>query len=349
MFGLMAAAAPLWYAAPSLFSAEVVTHKRLGVGTYSYGLHWRAAREENPKATFKDPLGFLEYCHKLGAGGVQMVIGPRDASYTAQLRARAEGWEMYLEGDARLPKDRSDVHRFDAEVRTAREAGAEVVRTAMLGGRRYETFDSPEAFRQFTETSWKSLTLAEPVLRRHRVKLAIENHKDRRTAELVDLLKRISSEWVGVCLDTGNNIALLEDPIETVEALATYAFSTHLKDMAVQECEDGFLLSEVPLGEGFLDLKGIVERLHKANPKIQFNLEMITRDPLRIPCLTVEYWATMPNVPARELAAALAMVRRNIAKTALPRTTGLDPDSQLALEDKHVKASFAFAHARLGL
>ena len=278
-----------------------------------------------------------------------MVIGSRDARYTAQLRARAEGWEMYVEGDARLPKEKSDVHRFDAEVRTAREAGAEIVRTAMLSGRRYETFDSPEAFRQFAETSWKSLTLAEPVLRRHRVKLAIENHKDRRTAELLDLLKRISSEWVGVCLDTGNNIALLEDPAETVEALARYAFSTHLKDMAVQECEDGFLLSEVPLGEGFLDLKRTVERLLKANPRIQFNLEMITRDPLKIPCLTEKYWVTMPNVPARELGSALAMVRRHSARKALPRTTGLDPDSQLAMEEKQVKASFAYAHARLGL
>jgi sugar phosphate isomerase/epimerase len=349
MLGLMAATAPLWCAATSLFGAEGATRKRLGVGTYSYGLHWRAAREGNPKARFKDPLEFLEYCHQLGAGGVQMAIGSRDAGYTARLRARAADLEMYIEGDASLPRDQSDVPRFDAELRTAKEAGAEVVRTAMLNGRRYETFDSAEAFHQFAEKSWQSLTLAEPVLRKHHVKLAIENHKDRRTAELLDLLKRISSEWVGVCVDIGNNLALLEDPMETVGALATFAFSTHLKDMAVQEYEDGFLLSEVPLGEGFLDLKGIVERLQKANPKIQFNLEMITRDPLRIPCLTEKYWTTMPNLSARELASALAMVRRHAAKKSLLHTTGLDGDQQLALEDAHVKASFVYARKRLGL
>jgi sugar phosphate isomerase/epimerase len=349
MLGLMVAASPLWGAVPSLFGAAPGTRKRLGVGTYSYGLHWRAAREGNPKARFKDPIEFLEYCHQLGAGGVQMVIGSRDASYAARLRARAEGWEMYLEGDASLPKVESDVLRFDAELRTAKEAGAEVVRTAMLSGRRYETFDSTEAFHQFAERSWKSLTLAEPVLRKHRVKLAIENHKDRRTSELLDLLKRISSEWVGVCVDTGNNLALLEDPTETVKALATYAFSTHLKDMAVQEYEDGFLLSEVPLGEGFLDLKGIVERLQKANPKIQFNLEMITRDPLRIPCLTEKYWTTMPGLSARELASALAMVRRHAAQKPLLHTTGLDGGQQLALEEQHVKASLVYAREHLEL
>src|SRR2546422_695252 len=211
MLSLLAGAAPLLGAVPSLFGAEGTPPKRLGVCTYSYNLHWRAAREGNPKARFKDPLEFLEYCHQLGAGGVQVAIGSRDASYTGRLRERAQGWAMYLEGELSLPREQSDVARFDAEVRAAKESGAEIVRTAMLGGRRYEAFDSAEAFHQFAEWSLKSLTLAEPVVRKHRIKLAIENHKDRRTTELLDLLKQISSEYVGVCVDTGNNLALLEN------------------------------------------------------------------------------------------------------------------------------------------
>ena len=134
-----------------------------------------------------------------------------------------------------------------------------------------------------------------------------------------------------------------------METLAPFAFSTHLKDMAVQEYEEGFLLSEVPLGDGFLDLKKMIASLLKANPRLQFNLEMITRDPLKIPCLTKKYWATMEAVPASQLAAALAMVRRDPAKNPLPRTTGLDNDRQLALEDDQVRTSFAYAREHLGL
>ena len=37
--------------------------------------------------------------------------------------------------------------------------------------------------------------------------------------------------------------------------------------MGVEEYADGFLLSEVPLGEGILDLKGMVAALRKANPR----------------------------------------------------------------------------------
>src|SRR5206468_9723652 len=98
----------------------------------------------------------------------------------------------------------------------------------------------------------------EPVLARHKVTLAVENHKDFRADELAGLMQGLSSERVGVCVDTGNNIALLEDPSETARVLAPWAASCHLKDMAVEETADGFLLSEVPLGEGFLDLRGIV-------------------------------------------------------------------------------------------
>jgi len=347
--GRLASSMPFVCALPAVFGAGADGRKRLGICGYSYNLHWKAARDSHPKARFTDPLEFLEYCHQLGAGGVQVAMGARDAGYTARLRARAEALGMYLEGELSLPKEVSDMSRFDSEVRAAREAGAPVVRTAMLGGRRYETFDSAEAYRRFAEKSWQRLTLAEPVVKKHRVRLAIENHKDRRVPELLDLLKRISSEYVGVCVDTGNNIALLEDPMEVVEALAPFAFSTHLKDMAVKEYEEGFMLSEVPLGDGFLDLKQIVEVLRKANPKVQFNLEMITRDPLKIPCLTAKYWATMADATALQVVAALTLVRRNAAKKPLPQIGGLSPEEQLAQEDLNVTASLAYARQHLAL
>lgn len=350
MLARTTAALPVLLCDPAApLSAEAPVRRRLGICGYSFNLHWKAARDGAPGARFKDPIEFLEYCGRLGAGGVQVGLGSRDAAYNQRLRARAESLGLYLEGELSLPRDESDAARFEAEIRTAKEAGAGVVRTAMLGGRRYETFDSADAFRRFAEHSWQSLALAEPVLKKHRVRLAVENHKDRRVAELTDLLKRIGSEYVGVCLDTGNNIALLEDPMEVVQALAPYAFSTHLKDMALQPYEEGFLLSEVNLGEGCLDLKRMIAVLLKANPKIQFNLEMITRDPLKVPCLTSKYFATMEDARASQLVAALDRVRRDASKNPLPRTSGLDAARQLDLEEKNVLACLAYARDNLGL
>src|SRR6266540_6262564 len=151
MLGTLAGAMPLLGGATSLFGADNPRRKRLGVCSYSYNIHWKAARDGHPKVWFKDTIEFLEYCHQLGGGGVQIGVGSRDADYAKKLRAKAEAYGMYFEGQTSLPQQSSDVDRFDAEIRAAREAGAEVVRTALLGGRRYESFDSAEAFRQFAE------------------------------------------------------------------------------------------------------------------------------------------------------------------------------------------------------
>jgi sugar phosphate isomerase/epimerase len=165
----------------------------------------------------------------------------------------------------------------------------------------------------------------------------------------VGLLRRASSAQIGVCVDTGNSIALMEDPMEVVEAYAPWAFSTHLKDMGVEEYADGFLLAEVPLGTGFLDLPKIVEILRRARPEIHFNLEMITRDPLKIPCLTKKYWATLANLSGQHLAEMLHLVRTHAAKQPLPRVGGLSREEKLRMEDENVRRSLNYARERLQL
>ena len=119
-----------------------------------------------------------------------------------------------------------------------------------------ENFKTEKEFLDFKAVSLKSLQLAEPVVRKHKMKLAIENHKDWRAAELVEIIKGLDSEWMGVTLDFGNNLSLLEKPDEVIALLAPYSFSTHIKDMGVKSYSKGFLLSEVPLGEGIVDLGG---------------------------------------------------------------------------------------------
>jgi sugar phosphate isomerase/epimerase len=192
-----------------------------------------------------------------------------------------------------------------------------------------------EAFQAFHEHAKRTLALIEPILRKHQLKLAIENHKDHTTEELVGMMKAISSEWIGVLVDTGNNLALLEEPHAVVEALAPFALSVHLKDMAVQPSDDGFLLSEVPLGTGMLDLPRMITTLRKANPALVINLEMATRDPLRIPCLTEAFFATMPGRKATHLDAAMRRVKENPPKTTVPGVSGKEAAQVLTEEEQN--------------
>jgi sugar phosphate isomerase/epimerase len=321
---------------------------RLGIAQFSYSARLRADRSAAVKKGLSDPLNFIDHCHKVGAGGVQMNIGVRDEDYARRVRRKAEGYDMFVEGSVSLPKQPSDVETFEAALRTAKQAGARVIRTA-IGGRRYEQFSNAGQFEAFAARSLKSLQLAGPLAARQHMRLAIENHKDWRIDQMLDMIKRLGSEYVGVCVDTNNSFALLEDPMAVVEAYAQVGFSAHLKDMAVGEYEEGFLLADVPLGQGVLDLSKMVDILRKANPDIRFSLEMATRDALKVPCLTDRYWVTFADVPGSDLARALRYVRANASTESLPKVNHLPLDELVKLEGDNIKQSLAFAKERLNL
>lgn len=316
-------------------AAATRSRSRIGLVIYTQNLRQAALLARDRQDNLFEPLRFLEHCHELGAGGIQVPLGVRDAAEMRRLRERAEQLGMFVEGIANPPRDEADAERFEAEIRAAAAAGALAVRTVILPGRRYEFFDSLDQFNEFLARARRSLELAAPVVQRHRVPLAVENHKDQRVDERVELLRTIGCEYVGACVDIGNNLALLEDPVEVVEKLAPWALSVHLKDHAVQEHEDGFLLSDVPLGAGCLDLKKMADMLLAAKPQVRFSIELITRDALKVPCLTDKYWATFPDLPGRDLARTLRWVRQH-RSDSLPQVSSLSADEQVALETRHV-------------
>jgi sugar phosphate isomerase/epimerase len=310
-------------AARSLLAASGAEKSRLGICTFSCHQRWKLTQPTNA-------ADFYHYARELGAEGVQ---SPLRGCEPKTIRDLVEQTGGYYEGELRLPKTESDLAAFEAEVRQTREAGASVARAVFTNGRRYEAFPTLETFRAFHEQAQQTLALIEPTLKKHRLKLAIENHKDHTTEELVGMMKVISSEWIGVLVDTGNNLALLEEPHAVIEALAPFALSVHLKDMAVQTSDDGFLLSEVPLGTGMLYLPRMITTLRKVNPGIVINLEMATRDPLRIPCLTDGYFTTFPERKATHLDAAMNLVKANPPKQQPPAVSG-KPIAQVLAEEE---------------
>ena len=344
----LAGSAPAWAPLSTQLGAAQ-PRSRLGIASASFTQRMRAERRGGAEKPFSDPFHFLEYCHQLGAGGVEIAAESLHPDSRKQFRRRVESAGMYVEVAVPLPRDQSDLSSFRDSLRAAKGVGASVVRTTLLTRPRYVALDSAEELRRFAQQSRKSVTLAESALRRRRMKLAIENHQDMRIEELLSMMKQVSSEFVGVCIDPANSLALLESPAEAVEKLAPYAISVHLKDIAVKESADGFLLSEVALGEGFLDLRAIVEDLRQARSNIRFNLEVMTDDPVEIPCLAGRYWPTMGRVSGWRLASILNLVKRKQQAKPLPRVSDLSPQERIQLEDENVRRSLAHAGAVLGL
>lgn len=331
------------------FNALLPAGKRMGVVVHSYASRWNSKVVSQQYPGFADAADLLIHCHDIGASGIQVGVKDWTDASSKKLRQKREQLGLYIEGSIGVPFKQDQVAQFEKEVSTAKEAGVQILRTVCSTGRRYEIYHSRQAFDEAHKMAMDSMRLAEPILKKYQMKLAVENHKDWRAPELADMMKQISSEWIGVTLDFGNSIALMEDPMDVVRTLAPYHFTTHVKDMAVDEYANGILLSEVPLGKGILDLKEMVSICEKANPKSTFNLEMITRDPLEIPCLTEDYWQTFVSVPGNDLASTLRMTRSHKFQGGLPRVSQMTPEDRLAIEEKNIVDCLRYSSNSLGL
>jgi sugar phosphate isomerase/epimerase len=343
----LAGSAPAWLSAVSPLAEAQQGKTKLGAARAAFNVRQQA----EGRVWGSSPM--VEHCHAIGLGGAQTTLEGIELEPARQLRQKVEGYGMQLILNVpTLPSGEDQAFKFGVAVQACKEAGAYCLHaeTSMV---RWEHYDSLDAFRKDFQRVQNAVAIAEPVLRKYRLKLAIENHKDWRAAEQAAWLKRLDSEWVGVCLDLANNVTLCEEPMETVNMLAPYTMMCHIKDVAVDTYEDGFLLSEVVMGEGMLDLKEIVRILRKQDANMPFYLEMVTRDPWKIPVFTDKYWASFDNtyspLPGRDLARTLNLVRKNPPKKPLPRVTGLSPEAAVKFEDDNNLKCIEYARQVLNI
>ncbi len=293
----------------------------------------------------------LDLTERVWAGGAQVDLSQlesHDAAYLARVRARAEKAGLWLE--LSVPsKYLESAEAYAQMAGVAQALGVDRIRVALLYGRRYESFATTDAWAAFDRKWRRQLVAMTPVIERHPIQVGIENHKDFTARELAELLTSLGSAKIGACVDFGNNISLLEDPVDTIRTLAPFAVTTHLKDMAVRPSAEGFELSEVPLGEGIVPLAEAIAVVKAARPDVRLALEMITRDPLSVPYRTDKYWIAVSRPPADALARFERDVLGKAWKNPLPRISHLPAAEQVEAEDDNVRRSVKYARDVLKL
>jgi sugar phosphate isomerase/epimerase len=146
----------------------------------------------------------------------------------------------------------------------ARKIGAKVMR--IVGGNRHTR---PASFALHRRRLGGMLKKLLPVAEDYGIVLALENHIDLTADEIVDLVTSLNSPWLGICLDSGNNLRLHEDPLVVAEKLAPFARATHIKDLGVRpgDPKDFAFWPSVPLGKGLVDIGRVLGFLRKAKYK----------------------------------------------------------------------------------
>jgi sugar phosphate isomerase/epimerase len=192
------------------------------------------------------------------------------------------------------------------------QLGAETVRTvvggAKIGGDRSPLAGRWQPFLQEVLTHLKEATaIAEQV----QVNLAVENHQDLTSEELLWLCKSIGSPYFGITLDAGNPLATAEEPLDYFRRVAPYLKNVHLKDYCIYLSEEGYRLVRCSLGEGVIDFPALFKILATACSNVTMSIELAALEARHIRVLANDYWLDYPPRSAAQLARVLRFVQAN--------------------------------------
>lgn len=155
--------------------------------------------------------------------------------------------------------------------------------TARFGGKALRTFcgseeSSPEQIRFFLEAAPPALREAGATAEAYGVDIAVENHGDFTTQQMLTLIERTDHPRVGVCFDTGNALFRDEDPLASARALLPLATSMHLKDWTMSRDAQGkHIWNEAVLGQGEVPVREILAMAVRTRPGLYIAVETPVR------------------------------------------------------------------------
>ncbi len=120
--------------------------------------------------------------------------------------------------------------------------------------------------------------------------VAIENHLDYILEEIGTILDAVPGDYVGLNFDTANPLLFLQSPMDFARRFAGRIFSTHLKDGYILPDRDGARVVWCNIGEGIVDIPGILSVLKDQDREVALNLEYWAQAAHEVPYDTEEYW-----------------------------------------------------------
>src|SRR3954462_12284358 len=108
------------------------------------------------------------------------------------------------------------------------------------------------------------------------LKLAVENHAgDLQGRELKTLIEEAGSDFVGACIDAGNPVWAIEDPHLTLDLLAPYVLTSHVRDSRLWRVAEGTAVAWTRMGDGNVDIARYVRAYIARCPGRALSLEII--------------------------------------------------------------------------
>lgn len=247
------------------------------------------------------------------AAGVPGYAPPPAPLTLEGLLAKAEALGVHvvqIADNARLPQ------MSDAELAALHEAASRVQITLELGTRGIvpehlrmyvslaERLQAP-LVRVIIETENPQATTTEiietlrvvvPDFERAGVLLALENHDRFSAAMLAEMMQRLDSPNVGICLDTANSLGCAEGLDTLLRTLGRWVINLHVKDIRISRPSHhgGFVVEGRPAGQGQLDIPWLLQELRAqgSDPNAILELWLPPAATINESVATEEVWVT---------------------------------------------------------
>ena len=248
---------------------------KVGIDSYCFHRYFgevyphQTAPPESERMTMED---FLAFAKKLDVDGVSLescFFPSFDKAWFVDLKAQLDDYgfdRVYAWGHPdglEAGKNRGEFNSMVRQIEYASWIGAPVMRVVASSLMfRFE----PHGPQIEILANW--FKEAVKVAENYSVKLAVENHIDYTADECVELLDRVDSPYLGLNLDTGNFLRLLDDPIEGAKKLADRTLATHVKDLKPVkglDAREWYFFSSTPVGDGLVNNQKLAQILYDAN------------------------------------------------------------------------------------
>jgi sugar phosphate isomerase/epimerase len=198
-----------------------------------------------------------------------------------------------------------EVEALTALLPLAAQAGAKTVRATLstiLEGARAKIPGGWDAYLRLVQ---QRIGEIRPLLERHGILLALENHQDATSDDLLALCEA-GGGHLGVTFDVANPLAVAEDPLVFARKLGPHIHNVHLKDYHVFATPQGYRLVRCALGEGVVPFAELLPLLASVAPHATLHIELAAQYARHIRVLDDEWWT---GFPARDIRDVLPVLR----------------------------------------
>ena len=308
-------------------AAQTRPNVRLGLDMFSVGAQqWTPFEQMDFAAKWNVKMVHFSEIRFLGSPDWKVALDPANLR---KIRARAD--ELNLDVEIGMRSICPTSAGFDKAAGTAEEQlgrmvdAAKIIRSPIVRCVLGSQADRTGPIEKHMEATAQVLRNTRSKIVDAGVKVAIENHAgDMQARELKMLIEAAGKEYVGVCIDSGNAVWTIEDPHLTLEVLAPYVVTSHMRDSYVFNAPGrGTAVQWSRMGDGNIGMEDYIGKYVAQCPGAAVSLEVIVSNTPRVfNYRDPQAWAIFQTTPAWEFTRFLALCDRGVPRELPPPGQG---------------------------